>query len=220
MWEEGKGARCSGQWAGVLHCPHGEVVAHERPILQYLAADIVPRHSMRAPSQSCTASATKGPRRSFRYRRAANPTFLSSLSPPGPSVVTSPRAPRQFLECLGMLSCGRPGRSFQNRPARTPPSPPPMSLSPFRLQASPIHAGLFFSSVRLSPLPTRHFPIASSLISPVSVSAQLQLSSAREQHTHTLSLTHSLARARTRASAAYSYCGRHGTAGQAGIIYS
>lgn len=69
-----------------------------------------------------------------------------------------------------------------------------MSLSPFHLQASPIHAGLFFSSVRLSSLPTRHFPIASSLISPVSVSAQLQLSSAWEQHTHTfLSHTHLLA---------------------------
>lgn len=150
------------------------------------------------------------------------------LSPPGPSVVTSPRAPRQFLQCLGMFSCkvaavlGRPGRSFQNRPARAPPHPlPHVAVSPFHLQASPIHAGLFSSSVRLSPLPTRHFPLRLPSSHPSRSQLSSKLSSAREEHTHTLSLSsYTRVLARTRTSAAYSYGGRHGTAGPAWFIHS
>jgi hypothetical protein len=69
---------------------------------------------------------------------------------------------------------------FQNRPAR---QSPPTSLSPFQLQASPIHASLFFSSVHLLPCSTRHFPLRLPSISPVRLlglsSAPGQLSSAR-----------------------------------------
>lgn len=62
-----EGGRCFGQCAGVLaaHTVSGGGPRATR--LQFLAADIVPRHPMRAPSQSCTADATTEPQQSFRY---------------------------------------------------------------------------------------------------------------------------------------------------------
>ena len=137
----------------------------------------------------------------------ANPT-LTSLRP---APVSSPHGGRH-VNSSSVLECFLGAVLAQNRPARTPPSPPPMSLSPFHLQASPIHAGLFFSSVHLLPCPhaTSHcvFPHLT----------RLSLSSAPAQLSSRV--PHTLERTRTRASAACSCCGRHGTAGQARFIHS
>lgn len=108
------------------------------------------------------------------------------LSPPGPSVVTSPRAPRQFLECLGMFSWGRPGRSSRP-PGPHTPSPPPMSLSPFQLQASPIHAGLFFTSVHLLPCPHATSYCVFPHLTRLSLSSAPAQLSSRAGRTHTRS---------------------------------
>lgn len=200
-----------GRWAGAhtVSCGPRATVTHLQYGVVYLAADIVPAaHARTKPILH------KQVRRQYRGSPFVTdvlpiPPFLS---PPGPSVVTSPRAPRQsssVLECFLRAVLRRPGRSFQNRPARTPPSPPPMSLPPFRLQASPIHAGLFFSSVRLLPCPHA----ASHSVFPHLT--RLSLSSAPAQLSSGGAHTLTLSPARTRTSAAYSYCGRHGTAGQA-----
>lgn len=117
------------------------------------------------------------------------------LSPPGPSVVTSPRAPRQFLECLGVFSWGLAGPSWpfsQNRPARTPPSPHPHVAVPLSIYRQAPSTPIYFSPPCVSfpcPHATSHCVF---LISPVSVSAQLQLSSARQQQQHTHTHTHTL----------------------------
>lgn len=164
-------------------------VAHERPICSILAGDIVPTHPMCAPSQQAQilhSSMCDDSTVAVLSSLTCLP-ILPFISPPGSSVVTSPRAPRQFLECLGMFSWGPSWPFFQNRPARTPPSPPPMSLSPFHLQASPIHAGLFFSSVHLLPCPHA----TSHCVFPQSHPSRSQLSSSSAQlgsHSHISSM--------------------------------
>ncbi|KAH8772780.1 hypothetical protein F5883DRAFT_36938 [Diaporthe sp. PMI_573] len=182
--------------------PHGDGGPRATPSAAFWQEILHRRTPCAHQAKSCTQHVRR------QYRLLTCLPILPLISPPGSSVVTSPRAPRQFpfpCDCLGRSSWGRPGRPPKTRPARVPPSPPPMSLSPFHLQASPIHAGLFSSSVHLLPCPhaTSHcvFPHQSH---PSRISAQLQLSSAQLG-----SCSH--------ISSMFLLCGRHGTAGQAKI---
>lgn len=130
--------------------------------------------------------------------------ILPFISPPGSSVVTSPRAPRQFLECLGMFSWARPGPSSKTARPAHPPSPPPCRC-PLSIYRQVPSTPVYFSPPCTSFPAHTPLPIASSLNL-----TRLGLSSAPAQ----------LSSARTRTSAACSCCGRHGTAGQAGFIHS
>lgn len=176
-------------------CPHADTVksgprASGRPICS--------RYCTKAPPCAHQANPAQQVRRQYR----GGPLVTDVLpipplvSPPGPSVVTSLRAPRQFPQCLGMFFAavlGRPGRSFQNRPARANPHPLPHVALPFPPTGkSHPRRSIFLLRASFFPAHTP-LPIASSLISPVSVSAQLQAQlSSGGAHTHTH--THTLAR--------------------------
>lgn len=197
--EEEEGACCFGRRAAT----HTVTVAHERPVCSILAGDIVPTHPMCAPSPN---PAQQHVRRQYRGWRSftdvpTNPAFhLSARLQCRHLTAGATSIPR--MSCNVFLGPSWP--FFQNRPARTPPSPPPCRcpLSIYRqVPSTPVYFSLPCTSFPAhTPL-----PIASSLNL-----TRLGLSSAPAQ----------LSSARTRTSAACSCCGRHGTAGQAGFIHS
>lgn len=164
------------------------MVAHERPICSIWQQILY-------PGTPCAHQAD--PAQQVQRQNRGGP-FVTDVLPippfplrPGP--VSSPHRGRHVnsssvLECFLGAFLGRPGRSPKTvRPAHPPP-PTPMSLSLFPCTSKP-HPRRSIFLLRASPFPAHTpLPIASSLISPVSVSAQLQLSSAREQHTHTHTL--------------------------------
>lgn len=217
--EEGEGgAAILGQCAGALaaHTVTGPRATHLRR--KYRTCGVPGQ-----PNPPCAHQANPAPQVRRQHRGGPFPLLTCVLpippfvSPPGPSVVTSPRAPRQFLECPGMFSRGRPGPSwpscpfFQNRPARTPLPPPPCRPVPFP-STGKSHPRRSIFLLRAPPsLPTRHLPLRL----PSSHPSQSQLSSSSAQLAST---THTLAHPRSCISSMFLlWAARHG---RTGTVYS
>ena len=181
---------CMASFRGCACYPHGDGGPRATPSAAFWQEILHRRTPCAHQAKSCTQHVRR------QYRLLTCLPILPLISPPGSSVVTSPRAPRQFpfaCDCLGRSSWGRPGRPPKTRPARVPPSPPPCRC-PLSIYRQVPSTPVYFPPPCTSFPAHTPLPIASSLINLTRLGSQLSSSSAQ------------LSSARARTSAACSSC--------------